>query len=276
MAPQTQLMKRLLGGAATLLAAALLAACGGGSTGSARIRAEPDEVVVRVVTRGGFAEASRGDAPRVSVYGDGRVIILGPTILEFPGPALPNVQEFRVSRAGLKGIVGEARNAGLLAQPPPEYGDVGITDQPTTTVTVRDGRATSTVSVYALDFTGATALTNEQVKNRLLLSRFVAMVGDPDALHDFVVDDVRRYQPEALAVLVRRAETTGGDTHEWPLDDLADARAGCLVVSGDDLTAVLEAARSARGGDRWESAGATYDLEFRPLLPDQHDCEDLE
>ena len=100
-------MRRLAAVAA--LAAVALAACGGsssspGGTGPPRPPAGSDEVVVRVVTEGGFAAESRQPAqlPRLSVYGDGRVITLGPTTLEFPGPALPNLQEFRVTGAGTR------------------------------------------------------------------------------------------------------------------------------------------------------------------------------
>ncbi len=109
---------------------------------------------MRVVTEGGFAAESRQPAqlPRLSVYGDGRVIILGPTTLEFPGPALPNVQEFRLTREGLTRVVDEARDAGLLDDPPPDYGDPGVTDQATTTVTVRADGVTRRVDVYALGF----------------------------------------------------------------------------------------------------------------------------
>jgi hypothetical protein len=218
------------------------------------------------------------------VFGDGRVIVVGPSILMFPGPALPNLQEFRVSRAGLRGILGEARLAGLLADPPPDYGDPGVTDQPTTTVTVRAGTTSSQVQVYALDFPGSAALDGEQVKNRLLLSRFIKVVSDADALHEFVErGSERRYTPTALAVIIRPSDTTSGDTHAWPLEDLGatgapygrlpDAR--CKVYDRGQLAAVLEAARSARAGDLWESAGATYALDFVPLLPDQQSCDDV-
>jgi hypothetical protein len=281
-------MRRAAVVASALLAAVVLPACGEGSSGSHRIRAALDDiVVVRVERRGGFGAetAQRGELPRVSVFGNGRVIIVGPSILMIPGPALPNLQEFRVSRAGLRGIVGEARLAGLLADPPLDYGDIGVTDQATTTVTVRAGATTRQVQVYALEFTGATTLDGEQVKNRLLLSRFIDRIGDPDALHDFVEPGTeRRYTPSALAVITRPSATTSGDTHAWPLDDLATAGAPysrlpdarCKVYDRGQLAAVFEAARMARAGDLWETAGATYAVEFFPLLPDQRGCEDLE
>jgi hypothetical protein len=268
--------------ASTAAAGLLLAACGGSSTGTTDRRVV---AVVRVSMRGGFAaEASRrGQLPRLSVFGDGRVIIIGPTTLEFPGPALPNLQEFRLTRDGLGRIIDEVRNAGLLDDPPPDYGDAGITDQPTTTVTVHVGGTTRRVDVYALDFTDG--VTTEQRENRERLSRFIQMAGDPGAMRDVVVPgSTRRYETAALAVIVRRSGSTEGETRAWPLGDLADVGtpyrrlpgARCKVFDRGQLAAVLGAARAARDGDRWESAGSTYELQFRPLLPDERGCEDLD
>jgi hypothetical protein len=49
----------------------------------------------------------------------------------------------------------------------------------------------------------------------------------------------------------------------------------CAVFRGSDLATALDAARAARDGDRWRSERATYDLGFRPLLPDERTCDDL-
>lgn len=267
-------MRRL---AAVVAAAVVLAACGGSSSrpGDRPAPDRSDRVVLRVVTRGGFAaEASqRGRVPQLSVFADGRVITLGPTTLEFPGPALPNLQEFRLTREGLARIVDDARNAGLLDDPPPDFGDAGITDQPTTTVTVSvDGR-TRRVEIYALDFDDG--LTAEQRDNRERLRKLIQLAGDADAMRAFVVpDSARRYEPTALAVFIRPSDTTDGETRAWPLGDLQGMR--CAVFRGDDLRAIFDAARAAREGDRWESAGSTYQLQFRPLLPNERSCDDVE
>ncbi|HEY3096854.1 MAG TPA: hypothetical protein VGK05_08450 [Acidimicrobiia bacterium] len=255
----------------------MLAACGGGSTGRPDPRAggRPDVAVVRVTTRGGFApEASRrGQLPHPSVFGDGRVIILGPTTLEFPGPALPNIQEFRLTGDGLKRIIDEARTAGLLDEPPPDYGDPGITDQPTTTVTVHAGGRTHRVEAYALGFTDG--LTPEQRENRERLNRFIGLAGDPEALRDVVVPGgTHRYEPTALAVHVQPfLVDIKTEERNWPLGDLAGME--CAVFRGRDLTAVLDAARNAREGVRWLSGNDSYRLVFRPLLPDEKGCDDL-
>jgi hypothetical protein len=266
--------------AVAALAAVALAACGGSSSdGSSPTRspAGSGEVVVRVVTSGGFTAESRPPAhqPAVSVFGDGRVVVVGPTTLEYPGPALPNFQEFRVTEAGLARILRAARDAGLLDDPPPEYGDPGVTDQATTTVTVRvDGR-TRRVAVYALGFKGRmSGVTPEQSENRRRLEQFVDLAGDTGALGDAIVaGSEQRYEPGALAVLVEPANASEGDTHAWPLGDLAGAE--CAVHTGADLATALDVARTAHEGDAWESAGATYTVTFRPLLPDERTCADV-
>jgi hypothetical protein len=248
--------------------AVLLAACGGSSPG------RHDVPVVRVVTSGGFAAESRQPAqpPQLSVFGDGRVITIGPTTLEYPGPALPNLQEFRLTRTGLAHVIDEARDAGLLDDPPPDFGDPGVADQSTTTVTVSVGERTRRVDVYALG--SSDGLTPDQRENRARLDRFIQLAADPDALLTFVVPaSERRYEPEALAVLVRPSDATGGDTHAWPLGDLSGT--ACAVLTGNDLAAVLDAARTARLGDPWISGNVSYRLAFRPLLPDERTCDDV-
>jgi hypothetical protein len=242
--------------------------------------------VVRVETRGGFAAEApqRGGLPQVSVFGDGRVITVGPTTLEYPGPALPNLQELRLTADGLARIVAAARDAGLVDDPLPDYGDAGITDQATTTVTVTADGTTRRVDVYALDFTDG--LTLEQIANRERLRRFIEVSGDPAALSDVVVPgSARRYDPHAVAVLSRPflldVETRRRD---WPLGDLAehgrpyrgDTDTRCAVYTGDDRDALLAAAHDARENDRWISGDESYQLTFRPLLPDERGCEELE
>ena len=275
-------MRRTSPLAAVAAVALALAACGGssssaGGSGPPRPPAAPDEVVVRVVTSGGFTAESREAAhlPKVSVFGDGRVVVVGPTTLEFPGPALPNLQEFRVTDGGLTRILRAARDAGLLDDAVPDYGDPGVTDQATTTVTVRTDGRTREVEVYALSFKGrVSGVTPEQSENRDRLERFIELTGDAGAFGDDVVPgSERRYEPEALAVLVRQSDATDGDTHAWPLGDLAGM--DCVVLSGSDLGTVIAAARTAREGDAWTSAGVLYGLDFRSLLPDEHTCEDV-
>ena len=90
-------------------------------------------------------------------------------------------------------------------------------------MTVRADGVTRRLEVYALGFKGrVSGVTPEQSENRRRLEQFVDLVGDAGALGDDVVaGSERRYQPTALAALARPSETTDGDTHAWPLGDLA-------------------------------------------------------
>jgi hypothetical protein len=271
-------MRRLV--PVAVLAAVALAACAGSSSGGSsppRAPTSPDEVVVRVVTEGAyFAETRRPDhLPKLSVFGDGRVVVVGPTTLEYPGPALPNLQEFRVTPDGLARVLDAARAAGLLGDEPPDYGKPGITDQATTTVTVRADGVTRRADAYALGFKGRlSGVTPEQSDNRRRLERFIEQAGDVDALRDDVVPgSERRYEPTALGVLVRPSVVTDTETRDWPLGDLAGT--DCVVLTGAEAATASAAARGTSDGDTWMSAGAMYGLDFRPLLPDEHSCDDV-
>ena len=44
------------------------------------------------------------------------------------------------------------------------------------------------------------------------------------------------------------------------------------MVSGEDLTTLLAAAKDANALTPWTSGGTEYHLIFRPLLPDEHTC----
>ena len=269
--------------APAVLAAAMagaLAACGGSSSGGSGPVGAPTgshDVVLRVETAGGYLAGSRRRAnlPSLSVFGDGRVVVPGPTTLEFPGPALPNLQEFRVTRDGLARILDGAREAGLLGDEAPAYGEPGVTDQATTTVTVHAQGVTRRVAVYALGFRGrVSGVTPQQHARRRRLEQLVERAGDAAAFGDGLVrGSERNYEASSLAVLVRPSETTDGDVHPWPLGDLRGT--DCVALTGADATSAIAAARGTSDCDAWISAGASYDLDFRPLLPDEHSCDDV-
>lgn len=280
----------------TALCAVALAACGGDDDTGPVAGTEPpseidhptgaDELVVRVATGGGPAGPSTrpAEVPELSVYGDGRAIVIGPTTLEFPGAALPNLQQGRLGDDALEELVRSAFTAGLLDDDPPDYGEPAITDQATTVVTVHAGDVERTVSVYGLrSEEEGSGLTPEQRAARERLRDFLDVV-DADVATEF-------YEAEAVAVLVRpyRADeapdpSLAAEPRQWPLGDLADAGepyAGledtrCLAVDGADAQTVLDAAADSREGDPWRAGDADYALVFRPLLPDETGCADLE
>jgi hypothetical protein len=267
---------------------ALLAACGddsnGGSSPAGPIEhpTGADELVIQVQTGGGFVAPSSLalEIPAISVYGDGTFIVPGPTTLQYPGNALPNLQRGRITEAELQELLEAAVAAGILREEPPDFGDPGVTDMPSTDIIV-NGDSEYHVSIYALDYMdGDDNLESEQRAARERVRDFIAMLP---------TDATEQYDPDAVAVLVRpytNVESVAEPgRHDWPLGDLAttgepiegfgnDTR--CLVVADTDEThTVLAAATNARLGDVWQSAGADYALSFRPLLPDESGCEDL-
>jgi hypothetical protein len=277
----------------------LLAACaGGGRTGGGFTQRRgriphptgAGDLVLRADEAGGFLPpGSQLDkaVPHVSVYGDGRVIVRGPATEQVPGPAMPNVQEFRVDQDGVQRILAAARDAGVLDDHPPNYGRPEVTDLDTTTVVVDAAGKRHEVSAYGLGF--REGLTGSERDNRKRLEQLVSLASDQSALHSFVVSNsAHRYLPTAVAVLILATGTNPAAApapavHDWPLGDLAAAGeptgngsgTRCLVVTGDDLTRVLAAANPARATDAWRANGATYTLAFRPLLPDERGCANV-
>lgn len=273
----------------TLLALAALAltACGDDSDKevTTKPRGDSDELILRVATGGGFVGPSSrlAEIPEVSVYADGRVITIGPTTQEFPGPALPNLQQGQLDAAGLEQLVAAIEDTGLLDDPPPDYGDPLITDAPTTVVTVSVNGVERTLSAYALDFEdNDDQLEPDQREARQALRALVRGFDGDDA--------TATYEAESVAVFVRTNQAEDGSddapepaTRDWPLGDLAGAGepyegfddTRCLVLTGADAQTVLTAAADAKEGDRWRSGNAEYDVVFRPLLPDETSCADL-
>ncbi len=52
--------------------------------------------------------------PSFTLYGDGRAIVQGPITMEYPGPALPNLRQVRLTEAGVQAVLAAAQSAGLL------------------------------------------------------------------------------------------------------------------------------------------------------------------
>ena len=293
-----------------LLALLFLAACGepsggggvggGGSTGGSGASGTTggaiehptgaDEPVLRIDTSGGFVpvEWSLKNVPGVSIYGDGRMIVTGPVIEIYPGPALPNLQVTRLTEDGLQAILAAAEDAGLL-DGDASYDYPCVTDLPTTTFTVNANGTTTTTSAYALGFeegtTGGCSGMQVDTEARAALNDFSMKMGDIRSwLPAGSYSEEEAYTPTEMRVYV------GQERHDpelqqqpiaWPLEtplsdfgepdrNLSDLR--CAAISGEDLAAVLPLAEQANELSPWTSDGERYGLTFRPLLPDEHGC----
>lgn len=278
----------------------LLAACGEesgdgtgsgdgpGSNGGIDHPTGADELVLRVHTGGGFVpiDYHLREVPGFTLLGDGRLVVSGPVIEIYPGPALPNLQVTRLSEAGVQAILEEAERAGLL-DGDASYDYPCITDVPTTTFTVVVEGRTTTVSAYALGFEDQMTADcpDVDVESRAALFEFWTKLGDLESwLPEGSVGQTGSYTPQEMRVYVT---SYLGDPEleqepaEWPLDgslatfgepdpNLADYR--CGVVNDEDLDALLPLAEGSNQLTPWTSDGEEFGLVFRPLLPDEHGC----
>jgi hypothetical protein len=283
--------------ACTLVLAGLIAtACGttenpgdGGETttttlpsGAVAHPSGADQVVFRVTTGGGFVpvEYNITLAPEFTLYGDGTVIVTGPVIAIYPGPALPNLQAAKISEEAVQAILAAAKEAGLL-QNGVDYGQPGITDVGTTSLVINAGGQTYQSDIYALGMeSGAGGLTMEQQQARAAINDFRNKLTDLTAFESAELTWAP-YEYERLAIFSQVADTTTGGTDVepntivWPLGDLAtlgeEVNGGFrrALIAGEDLAKLRPLLKDATQITLWTSGDASYHLYFRPLLPDE-------
>jgi hypothetical protein len=273
---------------ALLLAVAGCAERGGGAADpepGSSVPAAADGLVLRVDHTGGFVTPSMlaGRLPTVSVYADGRVLSEGPVPAVHPGPALPNLQVGQIEAGAVQELVDRALAAGVA-----ESGDLGmppVADAPSTRFTVITADDTYVREVYALWESGGTSdsgLTADQEAARAKLSDLLATLTDGSA----TATDTTSYEPDALAAVVWPwIDPQDGLTQPeqpWPGPGLpgepmgGPADVSCVVATGEDAQALLDATRSANAATPWVTVdGARWSVLFRPLLPDETGCADL-
>src|SRR5262245_7504648 len=252
-----------------------------------------EDVVVRVSTGGGFVpvEVNLAGVPTYTLYGDGTVIraAAAADATSLAGAIAPQPLETgHLDEAAVQQLLGQAKGAGLLAPGAIDYGDmgsVGVTDMPTTTVTLATDGATVDRAAYALgggEIPGGHNLSTAQQSARAALSGFVALT-------EGSLPDAKPYVPERLAVFVapgleQPEVATDAEPAELPLTaDLAAltnagansaAGFGCTVVEGDAVPKLLAAAANPSPSGLWRAPGGheAYRIVVRPLLPDEHGC----
>jgi hypothetical protein len=179
-------------------------------------------------------------------------------------------------------LVAGALDAGV--GDPADLGAPPIADAPSTRFTVSTGLETIDREVYALQETpeNGGGLSADQVTARAKLSAFLGR------LTGLAAGASRPYTPTAVAGLV--APYAPSDDPQlvqpdqpWPGPALpGEALPGplglsCVVATGDQATAVLDAAGSANALTPWvASDGTRWSVTFRPLLPDEGGCTDLQ
>ncbi|MDQ0604653.1 hypothetical protein QF037_008998 [Streptomyces canus] len=247
-----------------VLLAGTSVACGGQSSsreGAPPVAsAPPDLLVLRTQeSHSGPAPWELGRLPGFSLYGGGRVIVPGE-----PAGALQTAREFPLSGPQYERIMTDARAAGLGRAR--TYEDSRSTDASLLRVTLRTTGGVRTTRIAAPE-AGGTGSRGE-------LLEYVERL--PDAPRG-----AREFRPTALAVLATSGVSAGSaSATPWPLRPLSEGtwtREGrCTVLTGQALTQAQHLARDARQDSRWTSGGSLYAVSFRPLLPDEHTCRDLD
>ncbi|GIF70890.1 hypothetical protein [Asanoa siamensis] len=250
-----------------------------------------DEVALRVVHTGGFVtpQSIPARVPALSIYGDGRVITQGPVPAIYPGPALPNLQQSRISAEDVDALVKRALDAGVGAGT--DLGQPGVADASTTRFLVTTGAGVRTTDAYALELPDhGGLLTAPQKAARKELSDLLAALQDlPTTLGAGAVRDEGAYPTKAVAgiatpyVAPENVAELGGPPApvDWPGPALPGDRlnptvdVGCVTATGAEATAVLTAAGTANAMTPWVSGGKQWSVLLRPLLPDESGCADL-
>jgi hypothetical protein len=215
--------------------------------------------------------------PTVVLYSDGRLIMQGPQIDIYPGPALPNLQVTHLTQHGIEQILAWAAEAGLQG-PDRMLGelimDAGVTAFEVTTAA---GTHRTTVTSLGSDDADIGALREFQD----------IMTSPWQWLGEDIVGNDEPYAFDRLRLITLPADPQAdpmATTIEWPLDEPlatigvpvsegADYR--CAEISGDDLEQMLPLFQQSNELTIWRSDDKLYQFHLRPLLPGEAVCPGL-
>ena len=242
-------------------------------------------LILKIDVGGGFVapQTALRQVPSFALYADGRLIVPGPQIEIYPGPALPNLQVRSVSAEGIQAILAAAKEAGLLG-PDRSYDTMRVADAPTTTFTLVQDGVTHTVSVQALGIDQPVPdMPADEAEARTKLSALQAKLGDLASwLPRGSLGEEAPFQTDELRAFVfpyQAPQDLMQKAVDWPLGSLAGftplasmADVRCGTVSGDDLLRVLPTVEQANELTPWLVDGQRWALVFRPLLPDESGC----
>lgn len=280
----------------------------GGAGGVARAaQADPidhstgsDDLILGVKIEGGFTlpYVTLVQAPEFSLFGDGLIVTIGPTTLQFPGPALPNLRARRISPEGIQAILAEADTAGLLADDIFLRADE-IADAGTTTFTTTANGETVSISAYALGPDVPPGVVGSVAEIYRRLGEFQRLLG---TLEEWlpagsVVEADVPYAIDRLQIIaipvgnLQVPLEPAGPPAVWPLQPglgqiglpLAETdsdlgglpefgEARCATFEGDAAATLVTALTAANAQTAWESDGVTFALFPRPLLPNESGC----
>ena len=243
-----------------------------------------DKLILRLSIDGGFVAPGflLTRMPIVALYGDGRVIVGGPTVEIYPGPLLPNLRQLHVTPAEIQRILAAADADGLLGLDA-SYMATNIADASTSTfTTIVDGK-THSIGAYALG-EGGTIDDAAATAARAKLLDFSNKITDLSKFLGRTLGDAEAYAPTEMRVFIGPVPTAdpafpNPQVVNWPLTvDPKSGRAtinpglSCLAVGGADLTAFLKAATGANVLTIWSTPSGRFSVSVRPLYPEESGC----
>jgi hypothetical protein len=241
-----------------------------------------DKLILQIAGEGGLINPSfqLTVTPLLALYGDGRVIVRGPTSQVSPGPLLPNLRQKHVTGAEIQEIMAAADSAGRLG-PTVSYDSGGVMDAGTTTFRTTVGGITHLVSAGALGAGDGTMVSPDSAARAKLL-HFENSMNDLSRMLGRTVADDGAYQPAGFDVF--SSEAAQPDATQpvvtWPLASdpgtagsttLVDG-VRCLAVKGADLAAFVGVAQTAPLGTIWKAPSGEYNVSVRPLYPEESGC----
>ena len=218
--------------------------------------------------------------PSVVLYGDGRLIMQGPQMDIYPGPALPNLQVTRLSQVGVEQVLAWAKEAGLNG-PDRQLGPQ-ILDAGSTVFTIVSADGTHRTSIT--DMSGADAQIGAARQFQEIVQNVRAWLADE------VAGDDAPYAFDRLRLISFPSDPQNlpdpgmANTVDWPLDTPLStlgtswgepAEYRCALIEGEDLTDLRPMLQQANELTLWRSDDVTYQLYLRPLLPDEEACPGL-
>lgn len=263
---------------------------------------EGSTVVVRVEWTGGFVpyQSLFTGLPRFTLLGDGRVLVEGPQVDIYPGPALPNIQVRRLTEEGIQAILYRIAETGQFDQSHSwNAASQFIADANSTVFTVRADDREVVVDVYALGLLSESMGDDLTVPDdeRQAHQALASLEADLLDLQSWIPADDwadpawQPYRADALRLLVANVDAQppdpdglGGEPRPWPSTTVPDAIGmvssvedfRCGVVSGDDGATWYAALEGANQLTRWSYDGHLYHVTPRPLLPDEAlDCGEV-
>ncbi len=235
--------------------------------------------------------------PAFVLLGDGRVIVQGMQTLEFPGPALPAIQERTLTEAGIQMVLSALEDTNLFVGDEIELRGMEnmVADASDTVFTLNAAGLESRVSIYGLGawspdmgMEPPPGIDQAELQAHEVLMRLnddLLMLENTLPGEAWETEGWQPYEPDAFRLFVRDVTgqpVDGGDlpeqVREWPTDDdpatVGEEAANfgdgtrCWVVDGELGAAWFEELSQANLMTLWTTDGDDrWSVRARPLLP---------